>query len=243
MPSTVFLDIDGVISDSEALAADFESLLGEVLAPALGRTPEEWGRANTATYPSISEQHVRSGRSWDDPIANFDKECGLSVIAMCEWLGVGAPSDDEARHLGYAYHQHVRRNGNAAFPDAAAAIRELAADHELHLATGNVSWNAIAVMERLGTERLIGFPCGVDLIGVIKGLPIYYERLFEAVDVRPQDAIVVDDSPAQLSHAASLGASTILVSHEPVTDLSVATAVVRGVGEVPATVAIIDSPR
>ena len=242
MAAAVFLDIDGVISDIEQLGTDFDSLIGDVLAPALGKSPTDWGRANHATFPRVME-YLRQGHLADDPIARFDEESRLLIEAMCEWLGVPAPDAQTAARLGRRYNEHVRRNGEAAYDAAAPAIEALSATRDVHLATGNVSWNAVAVLERIEAEALIGFPCGVDLIGVIKGLPVFYERLFAAVDVRAEDSIVVDDSPAQLAHASSLGAATILVTPEPEPVSTLATVVVRSIAEVPAAVVAIDERR
>ena len=190
MAKVVFLDIDGVITDPEQLSIDFRTLPGEVLAPALGHTVADWGRAMGETYPAVFERHVIRGTVSDDPVAHFDEERRLSILAMCRCLGVDAPDDDEARRLGRAHNRHVRRHGDAPVADAAATIRKLATNGDVHLATGSMSWNALAVLDRIGVRELIGFPCGSDLVGVNKGFAAYYERLFAAVNVNPRDAIV-----------------------------------------------------
>ena len=242
MAKVVFLDIDGVITDPEQLSIDFRTLPGEVLAPALGHTVADWGRAMGETYPAVFERHVIRGTVSDDPVAHFDEERRLSILAMCRCLGVDAPDDDEARRLGRAHNRHVRRHGDAPVADAAATIRKLATNGDVHLATGSMSWNALAVLDRIGVRELIGFPCGSDLVGVNKGFAAYYERLFAAVNVNPRDAIVADDSPRQLALASAIGASTVLVGLEQPEPVQ-ATLAVSGIAEVPGAVAAIDAQR
>ena len=82
MPATVFLDIDGVLSDSALIEADYDKVIGEVVAPVLGGSSVEWGRANRATFEAIFE-HYRDGHHARDPIERFDEECRMSIDAMC----------------------------------------------------------------------------------------------------------------------------------------------------------------
>jgi HAD superfamily hydrolase (TIGR01509 family) len=243
VPRTVFLDIDGVLSDSTRLGADFNRMIGDVMVPALGGTHEDWGRANAATFEEIFLALLNSDHLWDDPAARFDEECRRAINAMCNWLGIEPPEAAEASRLGREYNRHVRRNGSAAFPEAPAVLRALATDHDLHLATGNIAANAVAVLEQIGTPELIGFPCGVDLVGVAKHRPAFYERLFAAVGVTPEDSVVIDDVPAVLAHAANLGAAPILVA-APDVDRSALphdTIEVTSITEVPGAVSAIEA--
>lgn len=211
MPATVFLDVDGVISDIDQLSADFNSLIGDVLTPALGGKPADWGDANHAVYPRVMA-YLRQGRLLADPVARFDQESCHLIQRMCQRLGVPAPDGATAAELGRRFNLHVRRNGAAGYGHAKPAIETLAASRDV--ATGNVSWNAVAVLEQIGVAGSIGIPAGTDLVGVGKEHPAFYERLFALARVPASEAVVVDDVPQQLAHAASLGADTVLVSKQ-----------------------------
>lgn len=240
--ATVFLDIDGVISDIDQLGADFDSLIGDVLAPALGGSPRDWGRANHASFPRVID-YLRQGRLEDDPIARFNQESHHLIEAMCELLDVPAPDAETAARLGRQFNEHVRRNGSAPDGEARPVIEALAASRDVHLATGNLSWNAIAVLENIGVTESVDIPAGADLVGAVKELPVFYERLFALATVRASDAIVVDDSPVLLAHAASLGARTVLVSaarHRP-SDLPASALVVDDITGVPDAVVAIEA--
>ncbi len=50
-----------------------------------------------------------------------------------------------------------------------------------------------------------------DLVGVHRHMPAFYERVFDRARVAAGEAVVVDDSAAQLVIAAALGARTVLV--------------------------------
>ena len=239
MARSVFLDIDGVLTDHRLIHDDFSARMGEVLAPALGGTVEEWGRANAATFPQLFAESQRLGRPDETPAEVWEFEYRMSMHLMCDWLGRPRLSDEEAARLGRDYTVHVRRNTGALFAGAEAMTRSLAARHELHLATGNPSWVADALLKRIGVRELIGFPCGPDLIGVSKRSDRFHSTLFEAVGVPASDAVVVDDDVRQLIHARAAGAATVLVTLEPVEE-GVADAVVSDPSEVPDVIRALD---
>ncbi len=242
MPATVFLDVDGVISDIDQLSADFNSLIGDVLTPVLGGKPENWGDANHVVYPRVMA-YLRQGRLLADPVARFDQESCHLIQGMCQRLGIPAPDGATAAELGRRFNLHVRRNGEAGYEHAKPAIETLAASHDVHLATGNVSWNAVAVLEQIGVAGSIGIPAGTDLVGVGKEQPAFYELLFALAGVPASEAVVVDDVPQQLVHAASLGADTVLVSkqRERPEGLSERTLVVESIEELPEAVSRIEA--
>lgn len=212
------------------------------MAPALGGTPEEWGRANAATFPGVLKQVRQIAGPTEDPRIVFDIEYLLLVQAMCDWLSVPRPSDAECVRLGREYSVRVRRDGQAVFPAASELVHTLAQRHDLHMATGNPSWVAEALLDGMGVRESIGFPCGPDLISVWKGSDAFHATLFEAVGVAPGDALVVDDLPEQVANARAAGASTVLVTSDQV-GADVADAVVSDLSEIAAAVLAIDQQR
>ncbi len=242
MAATVFLDIDGVITDHALLHDDYVAHLGEVLAPALGGTVEDWGRANAATFPELFTHLQAISGTIEDVNAFYEIEYRCSVQGMCSWLGIAPPSDEECIRLGRAFSVHVRGNSRAVFPQAAEMVRTLARDHDLHLATGNPSWLAEPLLEGIGVRDLVGLACGPDLIGVAKVSDAFHRTLFEAVGVAPGDAVVVDDSPGQVANARAAGAATVLVTREPV-DGEPADCVVSGPSEVAGAIAALEARR
>lgn len=205
-----FLDVDGVILDHARTHLEWVRLMGEVLAPALGREPADWGRANAEVFPRVWTG-PRAVWHDDDPLIADRRLRVLLLHEACRFLEVPLPDEETATALSRRVDLYVGKNTRAAFPGAASAIRTLARSFELHTATGNLSWRVEPLLEQLGVRRFFGLPCGPDLVGAMKQTPAFYERLFARAGVHPSEAVVVDDERAQLEIAAALGARTVLV--------------------------------
>ena len=72
----------------------------------------------------------------------------------------------------------------------------------------------------MGVRDLFGHLIGGDLVEATKPNPAYYERAFALAGVGGADAIVVDDSAANLAVAGALGAFTVLIGSGEGVDLS-----------------------
>jgi FMN phosphatase YigB (HAD superfamily) len=201
----VFLDDGGVLNDNERRAPEWRRLLGEFFAPLLGGTPEAWGNANRGVFDGI-------WRDWETLLARGE-EAGPEgwpaqdarwLGGMCERVGVAVPADV----LGTvrASRQYVMARIDCAYPDAAPAMRAMRDRGViLHLASGGRTDELEPYLRRMGAWELIGRPYGVDLLGVSKTGPRYFERIVADSGVDPRDAIVVDDSAAVLEWADATG--------------------------------------
>ena len=208
-PEAVFLDLDGVINDGASLSVEYPRLMGDVLAPALGGAPGDWGRANAETYPHLVED-VLAMQGTREAIERF--ELSESVSRMCAWLGIELPGEVECFRLGREMNLYVRANGRFVLDGAADAIRILAEEFQLHTATGNASWTTRVNLDRIGVSHLFGVLCGPDLIGASKWHDLdFYARLFDAAGVEPDRAVVVDDNAEMLARARATGARTVQV--------------------------------
>lgn len=230
-PTTVFLDVDGVLVDADKLPGEYIRLMGDVLAPALGGTPDDWGRANAIVWPRAWEQHK-------DSTDDLQRRFAISnVQGMAEHLGIAPPDEDTCLRLDDDFTRHVRANGDFFFDASADVIRTLAATYELHTASGNAAWAVEVMLDRLGVRDLIGFKCGADLIDARKGGPDFYPRLFDATNTDPATAVIVDDQPNQLALAAALGAATVLIAADPSDLTHPVDATIRTIDELPAAIA------
>jgi len=148
----VFLDVDGVLLDPERTRAEWIRLMGDVLAPALGGTQGEWGRANAEAFPTAFADRGR----WydDDPAAAERNLITILLREPCRIVGVPYPGDDEAFALGRRVDAYVCRRADCAFPATIDVIRDLAASHDLHTATGNPSWRVEALLDQWGVRGL-----------------------------------------------------------------------------------------
>src|SRR5262249_10976942 len=99
---------------------------------------------------------------------------------------------------------------NAAFPHAESALREL---HEMGVRTQTASSQEseylLAALIGAGIESYIETKFGPDLVDCAKESPEYYCRIFKTCEIRPSQAIVVDDQPECLDWAEEAGARVI----------------------------------
>ncbi len=217
--TTVFLDDGGVLNDNERRAAEWLRLVGEFLAPQLGGTPEAWGEANDVVFErqwrrfeEWREQRLAAGE-WGDFFGSA-VEHERWLREMCERVGVLAPNGEECIALAREAWDYVIPRVRAAFPGAVDAVRALSTlGYVLSTASGSLS----KVLERnltgMGVRDLFAGPLyGPDLVRALKGGRRFYERIFEDAGVSPDEALVVDDVPDALRHAAQAGARTVLVT-------------------------------
>ena len=203
-----FLDMDGVITDFTHLPRQWDRYMGEILAPELGRSVEDWGRANRAVFPGVWARNEEWGM---DPAVRVRCEAVELIGAMCDHLEMPRPRDERSQEIWLAVGVHVAWQGTAIFAGARPALERLASNYALHTATGNPSPRVEAYFESMDARQLLGVPAGPDLVGIWKQSPEFYDRLFVLADATPERSVVVDDSADQLTLAASRGARSILV--------------------------------
>ena len=228
--TAVFLDIDGVLSDNNVLGPEYRRLMGDILAPALGGTRKDWGRANRAVFPDLFAESM----AWTgDPTVAARREYRENIERMCAWLGLEAPPPAECERLGREFNIYVRRNAQALFAAAAGVVRELARNLDVHLATGNPSWCGIAVLEHMGVRELVGHPTGPDLVGRMKKTAGFHPAILALAAAAPATSVIVDDDPDVLVNAKAAGTLTVLVAPEGHPAASHIDRVISGIGELP----------
>jgi phosphoglycolate phosphatase-like HAD superfamily hydrolase len=234
-PITVFLDVDGVLVDADKLPLEYVRLMGDVLAPALGGVPEDWGTANAIVFPRVWARLQDSTHDRDELTRLI---AVATVQGMADELGIAPPNEDTCMRLDNDFTRYVRVHGDFFFDASAGVVRTLAARYELHMTSGNASAEIEVMLDRLGVRDLVGFMCGSDLVDTRKGGPDFYPRLFAATKTDPADAVVVvvDDQPAQLAQAAALGAATVLIEATPSGVTHPVAATIRTIDELPAAI-------
>ncbi|HJM88231.1 MAG TPA: HAD family hydrolase [Dehalococcoidia bacterium] len=233
-PTTVFLDVDGVIVDAVKLPQEYIRLLGDVLAPALGGEPEDWGRANGIVFPRVWEQLKDSTNDQDELV---NRVAIANIQGMAEHLGIAPPDEATCRRLDDDFHIYVRGNGDFFFAESADVIRTLAASYDVHISSGNSSDMIEVMLERLGVSSEVGMKFGADLVDARKGGPDFYPRVFDATSTDPAASVVVDDQPHQLALAAALGAATVLIEAEPSGVAHPVDATISTIADLPAAIA------
>jgi HAD superfamily hydrolase (TIGR01509 family) len=217
--TTVFLDDGGVLNDNERRAAEWQRLVGEFLAPRLGGTPKAWGDANSAVF----DQQWRRFEEWQRRAIERDEHGDFFGSAeerqrwlreMCAHVGVVAPQGAGCVELARQTEEYVIPRVRAAFPGAVDAVRALSSlGYTLSTASGAPSKDLERFLTGMGVRDLFaGRLHGPDLVRALKGGRSFYERIFADSSVSPDEALVVDDAPEALRHAAQAGARTVLVT-------------------------------
>ena len=233
----IFLDLGGVMIDNDQMAPQWRRLVGEFLSPRLGGSQAAWAEANSVVFERTWQRYLDVQDAAADGLFDYwafwEPEHERWLREMCEHVGVEAPDGDACRRLAEETNAYVIARIRAAFPDAADAIRELhARGHALQTASGGSSRDLDGYLEGMGVRAL--FPSrlyGPDLVGTVKGSPLFYERIFADAGVDPGSALVVDDTPDMVTRAAQAGATAVLVSDDHAGE---AASVISSLAELPA---------
>ncbi len=212
----VFLDLWGVLLDSDVMQREYGSRLAHAMADRFGGLEAEWVRAHTAAWTDyVREVEARDwGRgSWR---ATADRLDAQFVIGMLERMGIAWRPDDPAafsRELDLTVMPTV----NARFPDARTAVERLrAAGHSVYVATQATEANArgaLAGAELL--DSLDGLFTGSSQ-DALKSRSAYWEPVPSRIGVAPTECVLVDDRLDYLEAAASVGFTGLLLDREGV---------------------------
>src|SRR2546421_11513451 len=208
----IFLDDGGVITDKQQRAAEFGRLVGDCFVPLLSGTEGAWTRAHREVVDWLADAQSASALAAAD-FAGFYRAYQLRWVAgMCALLDLPTPPEEECLDLASRALAWITRRIQAALPGAVEAIRLLHRQgYALHTASGSCSLELAGSFEGMGVRHCFGRLYGADLINTFKAGPEYYARIFADVGVRPEEALVVDDSADALDWAAQLRARTVLI--------------------------------
>jgi FMN phosphatase YigB (HAD superfamily) len=210
---TIFLDLGGVITDKRQQAEQWQSLIGAYFAPRLGRTPQEWNTAHRIVTERLADQGEVLQQATPDFITFHDTYDYYWLSGMCELLELPIPASEDCLALAETAIASLSSHVQAVLPGAVEAIQTLHSQgYPLHTASGAASFEIAGYLEVAGVRSCFGRCYGADLINTFKQGPVYFERLFADLRLRPADALVVDDGVDVLSWAAQVGARTLLVS-------------------------------
>ncbi len=210
---TILLDLGGVIMDKRQQTEQWQSLIGEYFAPLFGRTIHEWNTAHQIVTERLLDQGEALQQATPDFITFHDTYDYSWLSGMCELLELPIPAEEECIALADQAIASLSSHIQATLPGAVEAIQTLHSQgYLLHTASGAVSFEIAGYLEAVGVRSCFGRCYGADLINTFKQGPVYFERLFADLNLRPTEALVVDDGSDVLSWATQVGASTVLVS-------------------------------
>lgn len=217
-PVHVFLDLWGVLLDSDRMQREYGPELGRQMAERFGGEPGRWIKAHTAAWTAYGGEVERtewSQGSWSATVGALDARFALRILELAgvDWR----PADAGA--FSQELDRMVMSRINAGFPDARAAVERLrAAGHRVYVATQASEANARGAMAGAGlTDALDGLFSGTSQ-DAAKSNRAYWTRIRSSLGVSEADGIVVDDRLDYLEAAASAGFRGLLLDREGIFD-------------------------
>lgn len=214
---TLFVDKGGVLIDNAGdLGQQWRRLIGEFLAPRLGRTPESWAEANVPAFERQLERW-RGAMAAGGPAdirAFFKNDARLWLLDMCDANEVPRPDPAVADRVARETTAYVRAHLEIRAPGRTLELLRELRDRGvvLHVASGDAHDDLVEYLERIGARDLFDRVYGSDLVNTWKFGPEYYRAILADSGVDPARAAVVDDSPKALSWAAECGLRGFLVA-------------------------------
>jgi FMN phosphatase YigB (HAD superfamily) len=214
----LLLDVDGVLLDFAGYDREWARLADAALAPLFGARNGGWAELRRATWSEVLEREGNalwklSAAERPAPDAFWSDLHGKWIDRLCRAAAVEAPpTPAERARLGQRALDAYFRNTRAVVPGARAAIEQLSARFELHMASGNPACVVESVLEGIGVRGCVGLPFGSDLACAFKeDSERFYRAILDRLGARAADVWVVDDRDYNLLVARELGARTIKI--------------------------------
>lgn len=210
----VFLDLWGVLLDSDKMQDGYGRELARRMAARFGRGEDEWLRAHTAAwtdYVRAVESTDWSQGSW---AATVDRLDGRFAIGILERVGISwRPPDSVA--FSRELEGEVMSSVDARFPDARVAVDRLhAAGHAVYVATQATDSNARGSLAGAGLLTAIdGLFTGTSQ-DAPKSRRQYWDRALATLGASAGSCILVDDRADYLEAAAAAGLEVLLLDRE-----------------------------
>ncbi len=216
----VFLDLWGVLLDSDTMQREYGPKLAHRLAERFGGREAAWADAHRAAWTeyvrAVEEESWKDG-SWRAAADRLDARFALGMLERMDiaWR----PPDAAAFSRGLDLE--VMSQVNSRFPDARTAVERLrSGGHSVYVATQATETNARGAL--IGAEladRIDGLFTGTSQ-DALKSHATYWRAIPGSLRVSPDDCILVDDRMDYLEAATSVGFRGLLLDREGVYDAS-----------------------
>ena len=223
----VFLDLWGVLLDSDTMQREHGRRLARYLSHRFGGDVAGWQAAHTAAwaeYVVASDSPAWDRARWS---ATVDRLDGRFVMSLLERMGVAWRPEDP---VGFSRELDLRVMSmiDARFPDARSAVERLrAAGHSVYVATQATDANARGSLAGAGLLALVqGLFTGTSQ-DAPKARREYWDRVLAALPGPPETCVLVDDRVDYLAAAHASGFHALLLDREGVYEPETMPAFVR----------------
>ena len=208
----LFVDFDNTLIDSDALRRQYVQELASILHRDFGGEIAGW---EAALSPALDASQARYQATFSgNPLAGYTDWLAQERVRITQEvfgaMGVASPEGEPLGDLARRLQFEALTNCNTALPGAEEALRGLfEAGHRTQIASAWDSEFLFAALIGAGIESYTESKFGGDLVNCAKEGPEFYQRIFAACDIRPAQAIVVDDQAICLDWAEETGAKVI----------------------------------
>lgn len=212
----VFLDLWGVVLDSDRMQRAYGQHLADRLTKRFGGSPEAW----LQSYDAAWQAYVREAESvdweqrpWAATVEDLDARfvLGLLEAGGARWRPADAKA--YARELEF----EVMASIDARFPDARTAVERLrASGHKVYVATQASESNARGSLTGAGLLPLVDRVFTGSSQDASKTQGRYWSGITASLSVPPAECVVVDDRLDYLQAAAGVGFAALLLDREGV---------------------------
>ena len=209
----IFFDDGDTLNDNRIRGRQWQRLVGEYFSPIFGGEPELWGKANVELIKDFGGDDVpkllydNRDKSHEKFISWFIKKW---INEMFDFVGIERPEKKIYKAIYYNAARFVATRVKAAFPGVIESIKMLYnKGYNLYTASGTESIELKNYLEAMGIDHFFKKLYGPDLINILKVDDAFYRAIFKDLEIKPKQAIFIDDKPYYLNIAEKLGTNVI----------------------------------
>ncbi len=214
--NVILLDDGGVMNNNERRTPQWRELVALYFSPRYGGTIQEWKNANKQVFDSVFERYKRTEREnpMIDYIIYWRHEQIEWLTKMFTLVQITPPPYNQRVKIAQEASEWITSRVRSTYPGVVDTIQFLNSKNiKICTSSGEVSWELRGYLKGMGVLDCFHKLFGPDVINRMKASSSYYERILENIQLRPSDAITVDDSAHFLSMASELGITTIHVDN------------------------------
>jgi len=211
MPWAIFLDLYRVLADPGLMEQNYRRRYAEIFnrdfgvpvakAKQIHDETYAWYTAEGARLDSL-QGDMRDGDEWVRAVQRMEVDHLRMAFKLAE-----LPPPPNPNVFWMNLEAEIVSGIDALYPDVEPALRELKADgHRLFLSTNATRSNGEPALAGGGVKELFDGFVVLENAKAKKDRPHYWIRAFTVANVRPTEAVVVDDIPAYLASVAPMGA-------------------------------------
>ena len=214
--ATLFLDLYGVLARSVAMEAAYNERMASILHRRNGGSLERWRELQQESYLWYQAEGRkldarpgpdREGQSWVDAVSRLNAD---QIAWMFARAGVPVPPD--AAKYSEQLEEETVREIDALYDDVRPALPRLKAEgHRVYLSTNATRSNGESALIGGGVRGMFDGVVCLENGMAKKDRPAYWQNAFRIANVRPEDAVCVDNEARYLEPPLDLGARCVQI--------------------------------